>query len=95
MKTFKEDNKISLNDKVEADDDEAEPFLVGDETHKQMLYTQESTTRTHYARLVKYVRVIDYMLLFVETIPSIFPGGGDTFQEFTTRENYPLPIKNM
>ena len=63
MKTFKEDNRISLNDKVEADDDEAEPFLVGDETHKQMLYTQEATTRTHYARLVKYVRLIDYMLM--------------------------------
>ena len=46
MKTFKEDNRISLNDKVEADDEEAEPFLVGDETHKQMLYTQEATTRT-------------------------------------------------
>lgn len=27
MKTFKEDNRISLNEKVEADDDEAEPFL--------------------------------------------------------------------
>ena len=63
MKTFKEDNRISLNNKVEADDDEAEPFLVGDETHKQTLYTQEATTRTHYARLVKYVRLIDYMLM--------------------------------
>ena len=62
MKTFKEDNRISLNEKVEADDDEAEPFLVGDETHKQMLYTQEATTRTHYAKLVKYIRLVDYMM---------------------------------
>jgi dynein heavy chain len=63
MKTFKEDNRISLNEKIEADDDEAEPFLVGDETHKQMLYTQEATTRTHYARLVKYIRLVDYMMM--------------------------------
>ncbi len=40
MKTFKEENRISLNDHHEDEDnEEAEPFLVGDETHKQMPYT--------------------------------------------------------
>ena len=40
MRTFKEENRISLNDNQEEDDnEEAEPFLVGDETHKQMPYT--------------------------------------------------------
>jgi hypothetical protein len=36
MKTFKDENRISLNDNHEGDNDndEAEPFLVGDETHK-------------------------------------------------------------
>ena len=35
MRTFKEENRISLNDNQEEDDnEEAEPFLVGDETHK-------------------------------------------------------------
>ena len=40
MRTFKEDNRISLNDNQDDEDnEEAEPFLVGDETHKQMPYT--------------------------------------------------------
>ena len=35
MRTFREENRISLNDNQEDDDnEEAEPFLVGDETHK-------------------------------------------------------------
>jgi hypothetical protein len=35
MRTFKEDNRISLNDNQDDEDnEEAEPFLVGDETHK-------------------------------------------------------------
>ena len=67
MKTFKEENRISLNENQEPaagdSNDEAEPFLVGDETHKQMPYTQEATTRTHYKRLTKYIRLIDYMLM--------------------------------
>lgn len=64
MKTFKEENRISLNDNQEEEDnEEAEPFLVGDETHKQMPYTQEATTRTHYKKLAKYIRLVDYMLI--------------------------------
>jgi hypothetical protein len=40
MRTFKEENRISLNDNQDEDtNEEAEPFLVGDETHKQMPYT--------------------------------------------------------
>lgn len=63
MKTFKEVNRISLNEKVEADDEETEPFLIGDETQKPMLYAQEATKRTHYARLIKYVRLVDYIIM--------------------------------
>lgn len=64
MKTFKEENRISLNENQEEEDnEEAEPFLVGDETHKQMPYTQEATTRTHYKKLAKYIRLTDYMLI--------------------------------
>ena len=64
MKTFKEENRISLNENQEEEDnEEAEPFLVGDETHKQMPYTQEATTRTHHKKLTKYIRLVDYMLM--------------------------------
>ena len=64
MRTFREENRISLNDNQEDDDnEEAEPFLVGDETHKQMPYTQEATTRTHYKKLAKYIRLSDYMII--------------------------------
>ncbi len=64
MRTFKEENRISLNENQEEEDnEEAEPFLVGDETHKQMPYTQEATTRTHYKKLAKYIRLTDYMLI--------------------------------
>jgi len=37
--------------------------LVGDQVHKSMPYTQEATTRTHYKRLTKYIRLIDYMVM--------------------------------
>lgn len=37
--------------------------MVGDETHKQMPYTQEATTRTHYKKLAKYIRLTDYMMI--------------------------------
>ena len=63
MKTFKEVNRISLNEKVEVDDEETEPFLIGDETQKPMLYAQEATKRTHYAKLIKYVRLVDYIIM--------------------------------
>lgn len=36
---------------------------MGDETHKQMPYTQEATTRTHYKKLAKYIRLTDYMII--------------------------------
>ena len=64
MRTVREETRISLNDNQEDDDnEEAEPFLVGDETHKQMPYTQEATTRTHYKKLAKYIRLSDYMII--------------------------------
>ena len=37
--------------------------------------------------LIGYKILSSQYLLLVETIPQ----EGDTFQEFTTRENYPLP----
>ena len=43
---------------------------------------------------IKQIKISDcnlnYVLLLVETIPPI-PQEGDTFHEFTTRENYPPP----
>jgi dynein heavy chain len=63
MKTFKEVNRISLNEKVEADDEDAEPFLIGDDTQKPMLYAQEATKKTHYLRLIRFVRLVDYIIM--------------------------------
>lgn len=63
MKTFKEVNRISLNEKVEVDDVNVDAFLIGDETQKPMLYAQEATKRTHYAKLIKYVRLVDYIIM--------------------------------
>jgi dynein heavy chain len=38
-------------------------LLVGDETGKEMPFTQEATIRTHYRRLSKFVKLVDYLIL--------------------------------
>ena len=42
---------------------EAEPFLIGDQIQKSMPYTQEATTWTHYKRLMKYIRLVDFLVI--------------------------------
>ena len=37
-------------------------MLIGDETNKEMPYTEEATIRTHYNRLRKYIKLVDYMI---------------------------------
>ena len=37
-------------------------MLVGDESGKDMPYTTEATIRTHYKRLRKFVKYIDYLV---------------------------------
>ena len=39
-------------------------MLIGDETNKEMPYTEEATIRTHYNRLRKYIRLVDYMIKY-------------------------------
>jgi dynein heavy chain len=72
MRTFKEENRIALSDEFFGDDsssvrenneDEKAGFLVGDETHKQMPYTQEATLRTHYNFLSKFIRLTDFLIV--------------------------------
>ncbi len=36
---------------------------MGDETHKQMPYTQEATLKTHFRKLSKYIRLSDLFIL--------------------------------
>lgn len=44
------------------DGEERAPLLVGDESGKDMPYTTEATIRTHYKRLRKFVKYIDYLI---------------------------------
>lgn len=61
---FKEENRIPSNDAAETDElKEKAPLLVGDETGKEMPYTQEATIRTHFKRLNKFVRLVDYLIV--------------------------------
>jgi len=61
---FKEENRIPSNDAAESDElKEKAPLLVGDETGKEMPYTQEATIRTHFKRLNKFVRLVDYLIV--------------------------------
>lgn len=61
MRTFREENRIATSEELldSKKDEEREAFLVGDETHKQMPYTQEATMRTHFKRISRYIRVVD------------------------------------
>ena len=63
IKAFKEDNRITFKEAIEEEEEETEPYLFGDETHKQMPYTQEASTRTHYKRLARFIRVLDDMMM--------------------------------
>lgn len=44
-------------------EEEPAPLLVGDETNKEMPYTQEATIRTHFKRLHKFIKLIDYWVV--------------------------------
>ncbi|KAL4466850.1 hypothetical protein ABPG74_010447 [Tetrahymena malaccensis] len=64
LQAFKEENRIPSNDANDTDElKEKAPLLVGDETGKEMPYTQEATIRTHYKRLNKFVRLVDYLIV--------------------------------
>ncbi|CAK92427.1 unnamed protein product (macronuclear) [Paramecium tetraurelia] len=57
---FKEIHRIPLH---EDDNEERAPLLVGDESGKDMPYTTEATIRTHYKRLRKFVKYVDYIII--------------------------------
>jgi dynein heavy chain len=57
---FKEKNRIPNEDDI---DQEKPPLLVGDETNKDMPYTQEATIKTHYKKLRKFIKLIDYLII--------------------------------
>jgi dynein heavy chain len=58
--SFKELHRIPLH---EDDNEERAPLLVGDESGKEMPYTTEATIRTHYKRLRKFVKYVDYIVI--------------------------------
>ena len=62
---FKEENRIPNKDpdNPSGENEEPAPLLVGDETNKEMPYTQEATIRTHYKRLRKFIKLVDYLIL--------------------------------
>lgn len=51
-----------MREENEDDTEERAPMLVGDESGKEMPYTQEATIRTHYKKLRKFVKLIDYVI---------------------------------
>lgn len=62
MQVFKDSNRISnRNDTLTGE--EPAPLLVGDETNKEMPYTQEATIRTHQKKLRRYIKLVDYLML--------------------------------
>lgn len=65
MRTFKEENRIAITDEFYGEEEKVcqEAFLVGDETHKQMPYTQDATLKTHYRKLSKFIRLTDLIVL--------------------------------
>ena len=65
LEAFRRENKTTANndDANKGPEDDADPFLVGDMSNKQMPYTQEAIIRTHYKRLAKFVRLCDYQII--------------------------------
>ncbi|CAD8076520.1 unnamed protein product [Paramecium sonneborni] len=57
---FKETHRIPLQ---EDDDEERATLLVGDESGKEMPFTTEATIRTHFKRLRKFVKYLDYVII--------------------------------
>lgn len=62
MQAFKEENRIQNRNEAN-EGDEPPPLLVGDETNKEMPYTQEATIRTHQRKLRKFIKLVDYLVL--------------------------------
>jgi dynein heavy chain len=65
MEAFRRENNTTVNDEegTKEGDEEANPFLVGDSSNKQMPYTQEAIIRTHYKRLSRFIRLCDYQII--------------------------------
>jgi dynein heavy chain len=49
--------------RIPSEKDEPHSALLGDETKKDMPFTQEATIKTHFRRLRKYARLVDYLYL--------------------------------
>lgn len=62
MNSFKTENRIQNRSDGDGTDDPP-PLLVGDETNKEMPYTQEATIRTHQKKLRRFIKLIDYIFL--------------------------------
>lgn len=64
LDNFKEENRIRNKDKDDPDQDNlSPPMLAIEDGQKEMPYTQEATIRTHYKRLKKFIRLVDFMVL--------------------------------
>lgn len=64
LDNFKEENRIRNKDKDDPNQDNlSPPILAIEDGQKEMPYTQEATIRTHYKRLKKFIRLVDFMVL--------------------------------
>ncbi|CAG9323486.1 unnamed protein product [Blepharisma stoltei] len=73
LEAFRRENKTTVNDEEgrKGVNEDADPFLVGDISNKQMPYTQEAIIRTHYKRLAKFIRLCDYQIIDAKMSLSI------------------------
>jgi len=58
-KKFLKENKIPLNNEDQMETEEKEGYLIGDDTKRQMPFTILAAQRTHFKRLVRYIRLND------------------------------------
>lgn len=63
MDQFQKENRTTIQNQDPDAEENQESFLIGDNTNKQMPYTQEAIIRTHYLRLTKYIRLCDYQII--------------------------------
>ena len=72
LEAFRRENKSTANndDQNRSPEEDPGPLLVGDMSGKLMPHTQEAIIRTHYKRLAKFVRLVDYLIIDAKIILS-------------------------
>jgi len=57
--TFREQHRIPSGNEDDQNDQEKDSYVIGDDTNRQMVFTIYAAKRTHYKRLVRYIKLND------------------------------------